>query len=413
MQNPVVVVGAGPVGMTAAVILSLQDIPVVLLEKSDLPNREWRASTFHAATLELIESTGLTGELMRRGLIADKIQYRDRERGLFAEFDCSLIANDTKYPFRLQCPQSTYVQVLYERLQQLNNVQMHFHAEVVGFDQDAQGVTVHYQTPNGVHSVRASFLLGADGARSTIRKTLGFEFAGYTLEERFLLVGTPVPFDRFIPDLAFVNYISDPEEFLFILRVPEAWRFLYPIPPEVPNEVALDDDRIQLTMRRALHTDEYFPIIERMIYRVHQRVSERFYQGRVVLLGDAAHVNSPLGGLGLNSGIHDAVDLSRRLLRIFGQEGTDIEAELATYSEKRRTVALAYVRQITERNTNVMTEKDPVKRLQLQRELAEEARDPVRARQWLLRSSLLSSVRDQGIGEPPAQSHSAPTSHKR
>lgn len=400
--QPVVVVGAGPVGLTAAVLLGLKDVPVIVLEKSDLPSREWRASTFHAATLELIESTGLTGELMRRGLIADKIQYRDRDTGLFAEFDFSLIKDDTKYPFRLQCPQSTYVQVLYERLRELPNVTMRFHAELTGFEQDKNGVTVRYQTSNGEETVRAAFLLGADGAHSTVRKQLGFAFEGYTLEERFLLVGTPVPLNRFIPDLAYVNYISHPEEFLFILRVPEAWRFLYPVPPHIPNEVALGESRIQQTMQRAFHTDEVFPIIERMIYKIHQRVATHFHQGRVILLGDAAHVNSPLGGLGLNSGIHDAVDLSIRLLRILGGEGVDQEAELSTYAERRRTVALAYVRQITERNTNLMTERDPVKRLKLQQEMAEEASDPVRAREWLLRSSLISSVREQGIGEPPS-----------
>jgi 3-(3-hydroxy-phenyl)propionate hydroxylase len=398
--DPITIVGAGPVGLTVAEILSLADIPVRVLEKGEMPSKEWRASTFHAGTLELLESTGVSDELMKRGLIADKVQYRDRKHGLFAEFDFSLIADETKYPFRLQCPQSTYTYLLYERLKKRSHVELCFQEEVVGFVQDEKGVTVTVNTPSGTKQYRTPYLLGADGARSTVRKTLGLSFDGYTLPERFLLTSTTVDFTQYLPDISFVNYIADPDEFLFILRVPEAWRLLFPIPPEMSDEEAMNEERLQGTYRRALNTDRYFPVVEHMIYRVHQRVAERFYVGRVILLGDAAHVNSPMGGLGLNSGIHDAVDLSRRLVRILNHE-TNVTAELDKYNQVRRKVAIDYVRQISERNTSVMRERDPELRLKLQREFAEQANDPVRAKAWVLRSSLISSVREQGIGEPP------------
>lgn len=400
LKNTVIIVGAGPVGLTAAEILTQQGIPVTVLEKSDTPSKEWRASTFHAGTLELLESTGLTDELLKRGIAAPKVQYRDRTAGLFAEFDFSRIEDETKYPFRLQLPQSTYVQVLNDRLQQCPIADIRYSAEVVNLQQDEDSVTATFQTPDGERTLKTPYLLGADGARSTIRKLLGLSFDGYTLEERFLLVGTPVAFNQYLPDITHVNYISDPEQFLFILKVPEAWRLLYPIPPAISDEIALGDERIQRTLQGALKTEDRFPIVERMIYRVHQRVAETFYQGRAILLGDAAHINSPLGGLGLNSGIHDAVDLSRRMVRILKGQ-TDIQAELEKYSQVRRKVAIDYVKQITEKNTNVLTEKDPVKRIKLQQEFAEQANDPERARKWMLRSSLIASVREQGIGEPP------------
>jgi 2-polyprenyl-6-methoxyphenol hydroxylase-like FAD-dependent oxidoreductase len=400
--HPIVIVGAGPVGLTIAEILSQQGIPVTVLEKNGSPNREWRASTFHAGTLELLESTGLSDELLKIGLIASKVQYRDRQNGLYAEFDCDLLKDETKYPFRLQCPQSTYSQVVYERLLQRPNAQVQFNSEVIGMEQDQDGVIVKVKTPDGEHQIRTPFLLGADGARSVVRRLLNFSFDGYTLEERFLLVGTPIAFDKYLPDIAYVNYVSDPDEFLFILRVPEAWRLLYPVPPGVSDEEALSDEKLQLSLQRALKTSDTFPIVERMIYRVHQRVAEKFYDGRVILLGDAAHINSPLGGLGLNSGIHDAVDLSRRLIRILSDNnGATIEEELETYNEARRRVAIEYVRDITEKNTNLMKEKDPQYRTKMQQEMAQLAADPARAREWLLRSSLLASVREQGIGEPP------------
>ncbi|WP_408007967.1 FAD-dependent oxidoreductase [Pseudalkalibacillus sp. A8] len=406
-QQPIIIVGAGPVGLTAAKLLTGQGIPVKVIEKSDGPSKEWRASTFHAGTLELLEETGLTGELMSKGLIADKVQYRDRNKGLFAEFDFNLLKDETKYPFRLQCPQSTYVKVLYDNLKRDSLADIHFNTEVTDFKQDADGVNVTFQTPDGEEVVRTPFLLGADGARSTTRKLLDIPFEGYTLEERFLLVGTPIAFDQFIPDIAYVNYISDPDQFLFILRVPEAWRLLYPVSPGTSDEEAMNDENVQRQLQSVFKTDQHFPIIERMIYRVHQRVADTFYKGRVILMGDAAHINSPMGGLGLNSGVHDSVDLSRRLIRIMNNEEKNMEEELKTYSQVRQKVALDYVRLISEKNTRIMKEKDPEFRLQMQKDLAAEANDDELARKWLRRSSLLSSVREQGIGKPPEEINKA------
>jgi 3-(3-hydroxy-phenyl)propionate hydroxylase len=400
LKNPIIIAGAGPVGITLADKLSFHGIPVIVLEKSDVPNKEWRASTFHAGTLELLEETGVTEELIARGLKAEKVQYRDRKNGLYAEFDFSLIKDETKYPYRLQLSQATYVQVVYERIKSRPEVDIRFQSEVVDYVQDDEGVTVTIKTPNGLETLRTPYLVGTDGGRSTVRKKLGVSFEGYTHEERWLLVGTPVPFDRYIPDLAMVNYISDPEEFLFILRVPEAWRFLYPVPAGVSDEVALDPERIQQTMQKALKTTDTFPIVENTIYKIHQRVAGKFYKGRVILAGDAAHLNSPMGGLGLNSGIHDATDLSKRLIRIV--EGADSQAELEKYSEVRQKVAVDYVKEISEKNTRVVKEKDADYRLKLQQDMNELASNPVRAKEWILRSAMIASIREQGIGEPPA-----------
>jgi len=398
-RDPIVIAGAGPVGLTVAEILTQEGIPVIVLEKGGAPSPEWRASTFHAGTLELLEPYGINEELMKRGLIAEKVQYRDRKTGLYAEFDFSLLKEDTKYPFRLQCSQATYVQVLNERLQKRSNAELRFNAEVVDFEQDESGVTVKVQTPNGLETLRTPYFLGADGGRSTVRKKLGVTFEGYTFEERWLLVGTSSALDQYIPDLAYVNYISDPDQFLFMLRVPEAWRFLYPVPPEISDEAALNPDSIQKTMQAALHTSDYFPVVENTIYRIHQRVAGKFYEGRVVLLGDAAHLNSPMGGLGLNSGIHDAVDLSKRLVRI--AHGADAGPELEKYSEVRQRVAVDYVKSISEKNTRVVKETDAEHRIKLQNDMRDEANDPDRARKWLLRSAMIASVKEQGIGEPP------------
>ncbi|WP_157842958.1 FAD-dependent oxidoreductase [Bacillus sp. FJAT-44742] len=400
-NQPVVIAGAGPVGVTLAEILSLNDIPVLLVEKEAEPNKEWRASTFHAGTMELLEQeTGVVDRMLEKGFKAYKVHYRDRNDGLYAEFDFSQISDITNYPFRLQCSQATYVQLVFERLKDRSNVEVIFNSEVVDYTQNEDEVSVTIGTPEGERVLKTPYLLGADGGRSKVRKLTGVQFDGYTHEERWLLVGTPTDFHDYIPDLAYVNYISDPNEFLFILRVPEAWRFLYPVKPDTPEKEALDPHNIQKTIQKALNTTDHFPIVENTIYRIHQRVADKFYNGRVVLVGDAAHLNSPMGGLGLNSGIHDAVDLSRRLVRIF-KEGSNREAELRKYSEVRQRVAKNYVKAISEKNTKLMKEQDEQERKRLQKELSEVANDPEKAREWLINSSLIASVQDQGIGKPP------------
>lgn len=399
-QEPIVIAGAGPVGVTLANMLSLKGIPVILLEKQSAPNKEWRASTFHAGTMELLEETGVAEEMLKRGLKAEKVHYRDRKTGLYAEFNFTALSDVTKYPFRLQISQATYVEIVYEQIKNRPLVDIRFECEVVDYTQDEDGVNVTVKTPNGLKDIHTPFLLGTDGGKSTVRKKLGVTFDGYTHEEKWILLGTPKIFTDYIPDLQLVNYISDPDQFLFILRVPGAWRLLYAVPEATEDEVALDPENIQATIRGALNTDDYFPIIETNYYRIHQRVADTFYKGRVVLVGDAAHLNSPMGGLGLNSGVHDAVDLSKRLIRICN-EGADFDAEFKKYNEVRHTVAINYVKEISEKNTRLLKEKDEENRLKLQRDMAAIANDPVRAREWMLRSSMIASVKEQGIGEPP------------
>ncbi|MDI7740511.1 FAD-dependent monooxygenase [Lysinibacillus fusiformis] len=401
-MKDVVIVGAGPVGLTVAEILGNEGYNVMVLEKNAELSKEWRASTFHPGTMELLEMTGLTEEMIKQGFKAEKIQYRDRKDGLYAEFDLTDLSDTTKYPYRLQLPQSTYVKIVNESLLKKSNVTVKYNSELINFTQNEDFVELTYQSGEEQHTVQTKFLLGSDGARSTVRKKLELNFEGFTYPQRFLLVGTPIDFRNYLPDIEYVNYVSDPDEFLFILKVPEAWRLLYPVKDELSDEEALKDENLQKQLQKALNTTDTFPIVERMIYRVHQRVAERYYSGRVVLLGDAAHVNSPMGGLGLNSGIHDAVDLSIRLKRIFeNEENGLIKAELECYNEARRTVSINYVKQISEKNTNVMKETQEELRKQLQQEYTKMANDKAQARQWMLRSAMISSVREQGIGEPP------------
>jgi 3-(3-hydroxy-phenyl)propionate hydroxylase len=211
-----------------------------------------------------------------------------------------------------------------------------------------------------------------------------------------------VDLQELLPDLGHVNYVADPQEWLFILRTPESWRVVWPVPAEMSAEEATSPERLQSQLQRIAPYPAGYPVIDNQLYNVHQRVAAAMRVGPVLLAGDAAHINSPIGGVGLNSGIHDAMDAARRLARI-AHDGADAEAELAAYDAVRRTVAVEYVQADTQRNTDRLRERDDAVRRRNQQEMRELAADPDRARAYIRRVSLLESVQRFGIGRPPAE----------
>ncbi|MCU1476257.1 MAG: FAD-dependent monooxygenase [Subtercola sp.] len=386
--------------MTAAAVLAKAGKKTIVIERSDVPQKDWRASTFHAATLELLESIDITAAMIDEGLIVPRYQFRDRTAGLVAEFDLTLLSEETRFPYRLQLNQQRLVALLWDKLNNDPNVDLRFGAEVIGTEQHSDSVDVTIQTAAGTETLRGAYVIGADGAGSTVRKSAHIALDGFTYEERFLIVSTPWDMRDLLPGIAEVNYISDPVEWLFILRTPDAWRVLWPVVAGVSDEEAMAPDEIQRHLQSVAASETDYPIIDKQIYRIHQRVAETFRSGRILLVGDAAHLNSPVGGVGLNSGVHDVFDLTTRLLRIL-DEGTDEASELDTFASVRRQVAIEYVQADTLRNTNRMRETDATLRAESERELREIAADPDKARAWLRRVSLLEGVQKYGIGLPP------------
>jgi len=406
-DRPIAVIGAGPVGMTTAAVLAAADLPVVLVELSPSPQPDWRASTFHAATLELLETIGITERMHAEGLVVPTYQFRDRRDGLVAEFDFRLLSDETRFPYRLQLNQQHLVRMLAERLADDERVRMRFGTRLTGLEIDPDGVRLAVDGPDGADEVRASYVIGADGPRSTVRSSLGVAFDGFTYPERFAITSTPVDFQKLVPDLGHVNYVADPEEWLFILRTPESWRVVWPVPAGYSEREASDPARLQERLQRVAAYAPGYPVIDHQVYGVHQRVAAAFRVGPVLLAGDAAHINSPIGGVGLNSGIHDAMDAARRLARIASDPSADAEAELAAYDRVRRTVAVEYVQADTQRNTDRLRETDDGVRRRNRDEMRAIATDPERARAYIRRVSLLESVRRFGIGTPPLEMEGA------
>jgi 2-polyprenyl-6-methoxyphenol hydroxylase-like FAD-dependent oxidoreductase len=387
---PVVVVGGGPVGMVAAADLAGNGIPMVLVESEPVPKKDWRASTFHPATLELLDGLGVVEQMHTEGLTVPVYQFRDRTEGLVAEFDFGLLAAETRYPYRLQLNQQHLVRMLYERLDATPGVELRFGTSVTAITADRGGAVLRLRGRAGSGELRAGFVIGADGATSSVRRLLGIGFDGFTYPERFLIASTSVDMREVLPGVADVNYIADPQQWLFLLRTKEAWRAVWPVPADRDDSEATDPGT-QAQLQGIAQYAPGYPIVDHQIYRVHQRVASTFRLGRAVLVGDAAHINSPIGGVGLNSGIHDALDVTARLARILtGDEPAD--AELDEFAGIRRQVAVEYVQADTQRNTDRLREADEARRLANRAHLRDVAADPDRARAWVRRVSLLESV---------------------
>jgi 3-(3-hydroxy-phenyl)propionate hydroxylase len=399
--EPVLVVGAGPVGMAAAAYLAIHGIRTEVFEAEPHPSTEWRASTFHPPTLELLEELGILEKMLEIGMEAPLVQFRDRTKGVVAEFDYSLLAGDTPYPFRLQLAQNKVVDLLVSLVEESPTASMHFRSRAIDVENTDDGAVLSVETPDGVERVEGGFVLAGDGASSIIRKSLDIDFPGMTYERRFLIVTTGIEVDEYLPGIADVNYVADPEEFALLLHTADGWRIVFSIPAEESDESAMSHEVVQRRLRGIVPIEGEVPVVHRRIYSVHQRVAETFRKGSVILMGDAAHINSPMGGLGLNSGIHDAFDIGRRLVRIAADPTVDVDLELDTYSRLRQAVALEDVNRLTHRNTLWMMSQDLEMRRELDAQLRTTAADPGLAREWLLENSLLAAVRSQRIGAPP------------
>ena len=389
-QAHVVVAGAGPVGLVSALLLAKQGVKVTVLESAPALNRDLRASTFHPPTLDMLAPLGLTDDLVAQGLVARYTQQRDRQEGVIAEFDMQLIAPDTDHPFRLQCEQWKLTQMIQAQLNAMPHVQILFDAKVTQVTQSADQVQVAFTQAEEAHSLQADYLIGADGAWSAVRRSLNIEFEGFTYPERFLVVSTAFEYADHLPRLSYVNYCSDPQEWCVLLRVPTLWRVLFPTKAEETDEAVLTDESVQARLQNLLPQAQAYVTQHRTLYKVHQRVAQRFRHGRVVLAGDAAHINNPLGGMGMNGGIHDAMNLTEKLLAVL-QKG-ESDAVLDQYERQRRTIAIDYINASTARNKRDIEERDPVKRKENQQALRELSLDPVRARAYIRQSSMIDAL---------------------
>ncbi|MBH0113345.1 FAD-dependent monooxygenase [Novosphingobium sp. YJ-S2-02] len=387
----VVIAGAGPVGTVMATLLAKAGISVVLLEAGADCAQDLRASTFHSPTLEMLDEIGITSMLLEKGLKAPLFHWRDRESGEPIEFDMAEIADVTRYPFRIQCEQYHLSRALAEGLDAYTNADVRFGNRILSFTQDDTGVDIAVETMTGIDRLRADYLIGADGANSIVRKWLGIEFDGFTYPERFLTLSTEVELSDYLPNLAYVNYVSDPKEWLVLLRVPSVWRVLVPVNGACDVDELRSEENKNAIFERLIGRGADVVTEHRTLYNVHQRVAKSFREGRVMLIGDAAHLNNPLGGFGMNSGIHDAFNLFEKLLPVLkGQEA--MEPSLALFDRQRREVTHSFTQTQTKANMALINAGKDNAHEERRRELKAIHANDEKRRAYLLRQSMFQSL---------------------
>lgn len=390
-NEPVVIVGAGPVGCVLAYSLAKNGISSFVLERQSGLTEDLRASTFHPPTLDMLDDLGLADELLSLGLICPTYQFRDRQTERYAEFDLGVLDGETRHPYRAQVEQFRLTRLICERLKAEPLTTVLFDHKVISIDQKDSGVSLTVDAPTGRKELSASYVVGADGGPSIVRRSAEIDFPGFTYPEKFIVISTAYPLENHLKDLSYVNYIADPGEWMTIIRCNNLWRLSVPADPDQSDEELLAEANIQRIMRDLIGAEAPIEIAHRNIYAVNQRVAETYRKGRILLAGDAAHVNNPLGGMGMNGGIHDAINLGEKLVAM--RDGAN-DSVLDVYDRQRRIVATKFVQEQSIRNKEDLENKDKAQHEAKLLRLMDVAADPALAKESLMVSSMLNVVRE-------------------
>lgn len=350
----VIIIGAGPVGTFAAYCLAEYGIETLVLESESTCETDMRASTFHPSTLKYLDNLNLADELIEKGLKAPIFQYRIRSTDEVLEFNLQELDDVLDFPFRLQCEQYKFARMLAGKLDRHRHSSVLFNRKLINFSEGNNKVTLDVDHHGTSEQYQCDYLIGADGANSIVRRNLGIEFSGFTYEEKFFTLSTEKPLENYFSNLSYVNYVSDPEEWFVLLKAPSAWRILVPVPQTLDDKAIKSNDYVSDIFTRVLNSCDPIETIHRTIYRVHQRVVNKMRYGRIMLAGDSAHLNNPLGGFGMNGGLHDAWNLAEKLDGIINHKKD--EDLLNLYDRQRRTVMNDFIQKQTIRNKKMIEE---------------------------------------------------------
>lgn len=392
-KSRILIAGAGPVGLALAYNLARRGIPFTVLEASDRVFDDPRAGTIHPPTLEMFNTVGVAKTMIERGLVVPNYHYRDRRTGLVADFDLGVLKDDTPFPIRLMLEQHKLCYILLDFLKPYPDNPVLMRHRVTRVTQDGQGVTAHVETPDGDRMFRGAFMVGCDGGRSQVRKSMNVAFEGFTYEERFLVLSTRYDFQP--AGYAWTNYIADPEQWCALFRVPGEdnkgmWRVVFPTDATATPDSIFEERKVQALIQGFHRIEGDYVVAHRNLYDVHQRVASRYRDGRFLVAGDAAHINNPLGGMGMNFGLHDAFNLADKLERVL--DGADFSL-LDLYDRQRRTVAQEFLQRQTIENKKNIEMKSEAARRAFHDELRAIVADRDKLRAYLLRVAMIEGVR--------------------
>ena len=396
-KKEVSIIGAGPVGLTLAFLLAKNGIAVKIFEKQNSLQKDYRASTFHAGTLDLFQDVGITQALIDRGIACQDFQYRGWKEGKIAQFDHALIGSFTRHPFRLQCEQFKLSDYLYSELSKMSNVDIYMNHELSRLTQNSDEVAIEFNHLGNKENYKTNWVIGTDGGRSITRKCLGLEFKGFTYDEKILVLGTSYDMKKSFEDLSYINYFSDPINYAHMLKIPDLWRMSLPLPNDLDDEIALSEAYINERLASLIPELSSDQIQVKGVYHVHQRVVDRYRVGRVFLAGDAAHLNNPKGGMGLNGGLHDAMNLSN----IFNDFFFCDHEHFDDYETQRRHEAINAIHHQTQTNYNALKESDEIAREKLFDKWRALEANEEESTAFLLNTSMINSLWRCGLLEKP------------
>ncbi|MFI6595393.1 FAD-dependent monooxygenase [Nonomuraea sp. NPDC050536] len=331
-ETSVLIVGAGPVGLTLAASLTAQGVDVVLIDKLAEGLNTSRAAVVHARTLEVLREVGIADELVGRGIVVPRFTIRDHDKVLLT-VDFGELPTD--YPFTLLVPQDVTEELLLKRLEEVGG-RVHRPLELADVKADETGVTATMATGE---TIRAQYVVGADGMHSALREHTGIGFTGDTYAQSFVLADMHLDEDFG----AEVRLHLSAEGVLVLAPLPGGRHRLVATVEEAPHEPSLE--YVQALLREYVTVKD---VVWSSRFRVHHRLADHYRAGRLFLAGDAAHVHSPAGGQGMNTGIQDAVNLAGKLVAVLKNSAPD--SVLDEYEAERRPVAeevVAFTHRIT------------------------------------------------------------------
>jgi 3-(3-hydroxy-phenyl)propionate hydroxylase len=358
-QGPVAIVGAGPVGLCAALYFARLRIPFVVYEEDSGLSTMAKAGTLTPRSLEIFSQIGVIDDILAAGLRLDLVDFLERRQDrVLMRMPLHELDKETAYPFTINLPQSDYERILYRHAVESGLGTVCFDHRIVGIDQDEDGCRLRVESPDGMATVETPYVLACDGGHSTVRHELGIKHEGKTYPERFALIDIEVDLDEGDGRRpTYLSYIFDPDEWLILVRQPNMWRVLWPVPPDSPE---LDEAEVDRKLRLAVG-DRAINVLSAITYKVHHRVAQRWRVGRVFLLGDAAHLITPVGGLGASTGLQDANNLPWKVAWVM--RGLAAPALLDTYEKERRPIAEFIASGLADKNRAMMRMKHPVKRV--------------------------------------------------
>jgi 3-(3-hydroxy-phenyl)propionate hydroxylase len=403
MSEPqVIIAGAGPVGLVTALGLAQRGIKVLVLEKNliEVPP-QWRGSTIHPPTLAIFDELGLADEIIAGAIKVEVLQYRDLEIEEVVNFGYDCLVGQVKFPFRLQYEQYKVLKLLRTAASNNPKIEIKYDSLIESVTQDSDGVSVQVTNNEATHILSADWLVGADGSHSAVRKALGIELDGFTYPYPTTVVATPFKFEEHFAGLAPVTYWSGPTGRLSMIRTPDIWRIAMTTPLEGVD--ISSDDRGSISEP----TQDFIVAIDLLlsrlpgvsladlelkqyeVYRSHQRIAREFSVDRVALAGDAAHLTTTNGGMGLNSGVQDASALVKALEAAIAQNSS---APISEYAKERKEFCTNFLQPTTTTNHKTVDNPDYEARKSRLTELSADTNNPEIVKQVIARASMISEL---------------------